>query len=136
MYVVTGCIMQVPTECMTLHNKVASYLHCLISSGLVTQKWYENVPETVINIEDTTLMWDMGIQLDQRIPVNRPDSVVHFKNEKQWQLIDLAIPDNNNSTTLREAEKLAKCKEVETDIGRMWGAKTGVHAASGQSSLH
>ena len=37
---------------------------------------YDHSPETVTENEDTTILWNMQIHTDRRIPANKPDIVV------------------------------------------------------------
>jgi hypothetical protein len=50
----------VPSEHTNRHNKLAGYIHWTICKHMwlqVTDNYYEHVPETVININSTTIMW-------------------------------------------------------------------------------
>jgi hypothetical protein len=46
------------------NNKVAGYIHWTICNHMrlqVTDKYYEHLPEKVINISGTTIMWDIAV---------------------------------------------------------------------------
>ena len=51
------------------NNKVADYIHWMICKHMrlqVTDKYYEHLPERVINISGTTIMWDIAVpQIEQ-----------------------------------------------------------------------
>jgi len=57
-----------------------------------------NIPERVINVNSTTIMWDIPVITDRKIPANQPDIVVHDKKEKAHLLIDIAIADDSDNT--------------------------------------
>ena len=42
-------------------------------------------------------MWGMIILIDTRVPVNRPDSVIHNKKKKKCYIMDVAVPVDRNS---------------------------------------
>jgi hypothetical protein len=52
----------------------------------ITDKNYEHIPESVINANDTTIMWDVPVikVKDQTILANRPDKVLHDKNREYF----------------------------------------------------
>ena len=58
----------------------------------VTDKHYEHIPERVINMNSTTVMWEVPVITDGRILANRPDIILHDKKETSYLLIDLATP--------------------------------------------
>ena len=57
-----------------------------------------NIPERVINVNSTTIMWDIPVITDRKILTNQPDIVLHDKKEKVRLLIDIAIPDDSDNT--------------------------------------
>ena len=73
--------------------------------------------------QTATILWDMPIQTDKEIKVNRSDIVVKDKKERPCMLIDMFIPTERN-TSLKTAEKLSKYKDLEIQIEKTWGMKT------------
>lgn len=69
----------------------------------VPDKYYEHVPDKIININKTASMWDVPILTDQMILANRPDTVFHNKWERTCRLTYIAIPDDA-SVMLKETE--------------------------------
>jgi hypothetical protein len=66
---------------------VAGYIHCAIwkHMGLqVTNKHYEHIPERVINMNSTTIMWDVPVITDGRILAKRP--VIELYEKKRGDL--------------------------------------------------
>ena len=72
-HTVTRCTTLVPSEYTNRHNKVAGYIHWTICKHMglqVTDKDYENIPEKVINVNSATIMWDIAVITDRKIPAN------------------------------------------------------------------
>jgi len=42
---------------------------------LVTDRYYEHIPERVLNVNGATIMWDVPVITDSTIVANRPDIV-------------------------------------------------------------
>ena len=63
----------------------------------VNRNWYEHVPlphtATQTEIE---ILWDVEIKTTTKIKHNIPDIVVKMPEEREWQLIDIAIPQDHN----------------------------------------
>jgi hypothetical protein len=59
----------------------------------VTDKYCEHilVPERVINVNGTTVIWGIPVITDGIILANRPDVALHDKEENTCLLIDIAI---------------------------------------------
>ena len=80
-------------------------------------------PRPVTESDKITILWDMPIQTNREITVNRPDIIIKHKAKKECILIDMAIPSERNTST-KVTEKLSKYKNLEIEISRMWGTKT------------
>ena len=66
-------------------NKVGMYLHCCFlkkNSYQVSPKWYHNNPTPTAEIDNITIMWDVPIPTDSKVPHNRPDIIVYNRNER------------------------------------------------------
>jgi hypothetical protein len=75
--VVVGCTPLAPSEYTTGHNKVAGYIHWAVCKHMrlqFTDRYYEHIPESVINVSGTTIMWDVPVITDRTILTNRPDT--------------------------------------------------------------
>jgi len=79
----------------------------------------------VLNVNGTTIMWDLPVVTDQTRLANWPDIVLHEKGEKACLLIDIAILDDSNINT-KETEKLSKYKDLENEVSRMWKGRTKI----------
>ena len=61
-HIVAGCTTLAPSEYTNRHNMVAGYIHWMIYKHMglqVTGKYYKHIPEKVININGTAVMWDV-----------------------------------------------------------------------------
>ena len=47
------------------------------------EKWFEHVPEGVVENEEVKLLWDVNIQCDNVIEARRPDIAVVEKKERK-----------------------------------------------------
>ena len=82
-------------EYIERHNKVASYVHWNLSKHYdidVSLKWYEHNPQTVVESQRVTILWDIPIHTDREIAANRPDIVVKDREDKKCYLIAITVP--------------------------------------------
>ena len=78
----------------------------------------------MINNKDNnlTIMWDMPVNTDRTITVNRPDIIVKDSVNTTCKLIDMTVPSVRN-IAFKEIEKKSKYKDL-VDIQKMWQMKT------------
>ena len=72
-------------------------------------------------------MWDMPVNTDRTITLNRPDIIVKDSVRSTCNLIDMTVPSDRN-IELKEVEKKSKYKykDLELEIQGMWQMKTAV----------
>ena len=58
-------------------------------------KWYNHVPERVLENENYKLLWDFSIRTDHNIVARRPDLVLVDKSKKSCHITDVAIPEDS-----------------------------------------
>jgi len=58
-----------------------------------------NLPERVVNVKGTTMMWYVPVITDRTILANRPDIVLRDKIEKTCLLINIDTSDDSNLNT-------------------------------------
>ena len=85
----------------------------------VTDKYYKHIPVRVININSTTIMWDVPVFAYRTKLANRSVTVLHDKKEETELVIDVALLDDSN-VKIKETEKLNKYKDLNIDVSRMW----------------
>ena len=56
------------------------------------EKWYEHLPESVVENNEVKLFWDMNIQCDNVVEARMPDSIVVSKKENKCIIVDITIP--------------------------------------------
>jgi len=120
-HIVTGCTTLELSEYSNRHNQLAGYIHWTICkhSGLqVTDRCCGHVPERIINVNGTTIMWDVPAITDRTILANQPDTLLRDKKEKTCLPIDIALPDASDANT-QETEKLSKYKNLGIEFSRM-----------------
>ena len=72
-HIVAQCTTIALCEYTHRNNNVAGYIHWTICKHMglqVTDKDYENIPEKVINVNSATIMWDIAVITDRKIPAN------------------------------------------------------------------
>ena len=113
------------TKCMERHNTVGRYLHwwiCKDRGMVVSEEWYKHMPQASTDIGDTTVMWDIKVRTDKHIRCNKLNIIMHDKKNKTCQIIDAAIPLDQN-INLKTAEKLTKYKELQQELTCMYMLK-------------
>jgi len=90
----------------------------------VTDNYYVHIPEKVINVNGTTVIWDVPVITDRTILANRPDLAWHDKKQETCLQIVTAIKDLNVNT--KENEQLNKYKDLEIKVSRMWKVRTKI----------
>ena len=87
-----------------------------------TEKWYEHVPEGVVENEEVKVLWDINVQCDNVIEASRPDIIVIDKKERKGLIIDIAVPADVRVEE-KEREKVEKYQDLKREIGRLWNLK-------------
>ena len=127
-HLVSGCPMLARTEYTHRHDKVGKYIHWKICQHFqipTDDLWYKHQPQPVTEQDQVKILWDFPIITDKEIKANRPDIVLINNSDKTCLLIDMTVPSDNN-ISLKEYEKLAKYKDLEIEIQKMWKVKTTV----------
>ena len=125
-HIISGCSKLAATEYVTRHDRIGQYLHwniCCHYEIPHPTNWYEHHPQPVTEGDNVTILWDFTIHTDRQINANRPDIVIKDLKQKTCFLIDLSVSADRN-ISVKEYEKLAKYKDLEIEIGRMWQLRT------------
>ena len=72
-----------------------------------------------------TIMWDMPVNTDRTINVNRPDIIDKDSVNSTCKLIEMTVPSDRN-IALKVIKKKSTYKDLELEIQRMWHMKTVV----------
>ena len=104
------------------HDNVAKKVHwdfCKKNGLEHTEKWYEHVPEGVVENEEIKVLWDINVQCDNVIEARRSDIIAIHKKERKGIIIDIAVPADVRVGE-KEREKVEKHQDLKREIGRLW----------------
>ena len=90
-----GCEKLAQKEYKRRHDNVARKVHwdfCKKNGLEHTEKWYEHIPEGVVENEEVKVLWDINVQCDNVIEARRPDIIVINKKERKGIITDIAVP--------------------------------------------
>ena len=77
-----------------------------------SEKWFEHIPECVVENEEVKILWDVVIQCDREIKARKPDIVVVNKNDRSCAIIDISIPgDIRVSAKIRKKLRDSRTKD-------------------------
>ena len=92
----------------------------------VTRNWYEHVPlPYTVTQTGLEILWDVEIKTTTKIKHNRPDIVVKMPEQRKWQLIDVAIPQDHNIVS-KENEKVNKYIDLASVIRTVHKVQTEI----------
>ena len=91
----------------------------------VLAKWYDHVPEKVVENDQVKILWDFNIQTDHVIQHRRPDVVLLDKTKKMCHLIDIAVPGDVRVAS-KEMEKIEKYQDLARELHKIWQVKVKV----------
>ena len=83
-------------------------------------KWYDQIPLSVVENKKVKILWDFTIQCDRYVQNQRPDIVVIEKAKQDG--IDIAVP-NDERVGSKEQEKIEKYQDLRNEIATLWGMK-------------
>ena len=104
------------------HDKVAQIIHWRLCEKLGFyrgEKWYNHLPEPVLESENSKILWDFKIQTDLPIEANKPDIVFLDKIIRKCYIIDVACPFDTR-VSAKEKEKIDKYQDLKREITRIW----------------
>ena len=90
-----------------------------------SERWYEHIPEKVVENDRAKILWDYDVRTDHRIQARKPDLIVVNKETQKVQLIDVAIPWDTRVME-KSREKKEKYHDLKMEIGRLWQAEVEV----------
>ena len=89
------------------------------------ERWYDHVPESVLENDDYKLLWDFSVRTDYEIGARRSDMMIIDKSDRSCQIIDVAIPEDGRVRE-KEDEKIEKFQDLAREVRRMWGVRSKV----------
>ena len=124
-YIVSECCKLAQKECKQRHDSVRRYVHWQFCEKLGFNRarlWYEYEPESLVENENSKILWNFTIQCDHMIEARRPGIVVVDKVKKGTMIIDVAIPGDTRVCD-KEREKIKKRSLLKDKIARLWQMK-------------
>jgi hypothetical protein len=79
--------------------------------------------ERVLNVNGTTIIWDVPVFTDQITLASRLGVVPQDEKDKTCLLIDIAITNDSQLNT-KETEKLSKYADLKIEGSKMWKVRT------------
>ena len=116
------------SECSKMAQREFKKIHwevCLKYGFDVKRKWYEHEPETTMENDISTILWDFNINTDHVIQARRPDLVIKDKLKNQCLIVDFAIPSDSRIET-KEYEKLDKYQDLARELKKLWNMNVRV----------
>ena len=83
-HIVRACPKLAQKEYKKRHDKAARAIHWDLSGKYGFQRnerWYDHVPDSVLENEDCKMLWDFSIRTDHDIEASRPDLLIIDKRE-------------------------------------------------------
>jgi len=84
-HIAEGRTTLVPSEYTNRHNKAAGYIRWMIWQHIriqATDSCSKHISERMVNVNGTTIVWDVLVITGQTALANRPDMVLHDKKRR------------------------------------------------------
>ena len=120
-HITSGCEKLAQKEYKRRHDNVVKKVHwdiCKKNRLGHSEKWYEHVPEAVVENEEIKVLWNINIQCNNLIETRRPDLTVTDKKEQKGIIIDIALPADVRVE--KEKERMKKYQDLKKEITRLW----------------
>ena len=89
------------------------------------EKWYNHIPEKVLENEKIKILWDYDVRTDHVIQARRSDLILVQKETNKVTLIDVAIPWDSRVEE-KSREKIEKYQDLKIEVRRLWQAEVEV----------
>ena len=119
-HIVSACTTLVQKEYKRRHDHVARAIHWDLSGKCGferNERWYDHVPESVLEKDDYKLLWDFSVRTDHEIGARRPELMIIDKRDRSCQIIDVAIPEDGRVRE-KEDEKIEKYQDLAREVQR------------------
>ena len=85
-HIVSGCPKLAQKEYKKGHDNVARAVHWDLSEknrfDERSERWYDHVPDSVLENKDYKMLWDFSVWTDHEIEAWRPDLLIMDKSER------------------------------------------------------
>ena len=126
-HIVSGSSKLAQKEYQRRHDNLGKIVHwklarkCNFEAG---DKWYEHESESVLEKEDSKILWDLSIQTDHVLEAPRPDAVVVDKKKRSCKIIDFAVP--GDSRIEEEEDKIETYQDLGRELRKIWNVKVKI----------
>ena len=83
------------------------------------------MPETTMENDVSTILWDFNIHTYHVIQARRPDLVIKDKRKNECLIVDFAIPSDSR-IEMKEYEKLEKYQDLARELKKLWNMNVRV----------
>ena len=126
-HIISGCSKLAQNDYKRRHDWVGKATHwdiCKHKGFQVTDKWYTHETESVVENDYYKILWDFDVQTDHEISARRPDLIIINKEKKTCQIVDFAIPADNN--IIKKEKEKEKYQDLKWEVMKLWNLKTSV----------
>ena len=119
-HIVSACPKLAQKEYKRRRDNVARAIHWDLSGKCGferNERWYDHVPESVLENDDYKLLWDFSVRTDHEIGARRPELMIIDKRDRSCQIIDVAIPEDGRVRE-KEDEKIEKYQDLAREVQR------------------
>ena len=127
-HIVSGCSKLAQKDYKRRHDNLGKIVHWKLARKYNFEaggKWYEHEPESVLENEDYKILWGFSIQTDHVIQAWRPDLVVVDKKERNFKIIDFAVPGDSRIEE-KEKDKIEKYQDLGRELQKIWNLKVKI----------
>ena len=121
-HILSECPKLAQKEYKRRHDWVGKRIHwevCRVNGITVPPKWYNHVPQPVIENEMCKILWDFNVQTDHVIEARRPDMIVIDKTTRKCVIVDFAVPFDSR-VSAKEQEKILKYQDLARELKKLW----------------
>uniref|UniRef100_H3A9J0 Reverse transcriptase n=1 Tax=Latimeria chalumnae TaxID=7897 RepID=H3A9J0_LATCH len=122
-HITNGCPVLSYTEYLQRHNNVAKIIHQQLGKdrGLLAEEtpYFKYQPARMLQKDDVKVNWDEPIVTDRTVAHNRPDILVMDWKNKWADIIDIAVPNDEN-VSRAWSEKVQKYQDLAIDLKHVY----------------
>ena len=94
-HVIGECSKLAGTEYKRRHDNLARIIHralCIKYGFSTAERWYEHIPEKVLESREVKILWDFSVQTDHETEARKPDIIVIDKTSRECHFIEITCP--------------------------------------------
>uniref|UniRef100_H3APZ7 Reverse transcriptase zinc-binding domain-containing protein n=1 Tax=Latimeria chalumnae TaxID=7897 RepID=H3APZ7_LATCH len=122
-HIVDSCSVLSYSKYLPWHNNITKSIHQQLAkdNGLLREETphFKYQPAWILEKDDVKIYWDEPITTDHTVAHNRPDILVLDRKNKRADIIDTAIPNDENISKTW-AEKIRKYQDFAIDLKHVY----------------